>query len=87
MVALEPERLIHVLQQPSGSRDEDVHSRQAVLLVLQVLSSDDQTRRELVLVSDLAKNLEDLNRLKTRGRDQLLCRRGRGGEQDAPVHE
>lgn len=41
MVALETERLVHVLQQPSGSRDENVHPRQAVLLVLEVLASDD----------------------------------------------
>jgi hypothetical protein len=86
MIALKTERLIHVLQQPSGGCNEDVHSRQAVLLVLQVLSSYDQTRRELMLVSDLAKNLEDLNRLKTRKTGQLF-RRGRGGKQDAPIHE
>lgn len=68
MVAFEPKRLIHVLQQTSRCRDKDVHPRQPVLLVLQVLPSNDQTRRELMLVADLAKNLEDLDRLRQKKR-------------------
>mgnify|MGYP001581226321 FL=1 len=59
--------LVHVLQQPSGCGDEDVHPRQALLLVLEVLAADDQSGRELVLVPYLAQDLEDLDRLMYRG--------------------
>ena len=67
VVALKSERLVHVLQQPSGCGDEDVHPRQALLLVLEVLAADDQSGRELVLVPYLAQDLEDLDRLMYRG--------------------
>lgn len=52
-----------MLQKTSGSGDKDVHAREALLLVLQALATDDQTSRELMLVANLAEDLEDLNRL------------------------
>lgn len=64
MVALEAERLVHVLEEAARGRDEDVHAREAVLLVLEVLAADDEAGRELVLVADLAQDLEDLDGLR-----------------------
>lgn len=64
MVTIEPERLIHVLQEPSGRRNEDIHARQPLLLVLQVLSADDEAGREVVLVAYLAEDFEDLDSLR-----------------------
>ena len=60
MIAFEAERLIHVLQQASRRRDEDVHPRQPLLLVLEVLAANDETGRELVVAANLAEHLEDL---------------------------
>jgi len=63
MIAFESQSLIHMLQQPSGSSDQDVHSRQSILFILQVLSTNDQPSRELMLVSNFPQNFENLNRL------------------------
>lgn len=66
MITLEPECLVHVLEEAPRGRDEDVHSREALLLVLEALSADDESGRELVLVANLAEDLEDLDGLRTR---------------------
>lgn len=66
MIAFEAECLIHVLQQASRRRDENVHSGQSLLLVLEVLAANDETSRELVVATDLAEHLEDLYSLRGR---------------------
>lgn len=64
LIALEAERLVHVLEKSSRRSDENVHPRKPVLLVLQALASNNETRRELMAVANLAQDLEDLNRLE-----------------------
>jgi Uma2 family endonuclease len=63
VIALEPDGLVHVLEEPSWRSDEDIHPREPVRLVLEVLASDDETGRERVVGSDLPENLEDLDSL------------------------
>lgn len=62
-IALKSNRLVHVLQQSSRRRNEDVHLRQPIHLVLDVLAPDDETGREGVVGADLAKDFEDLDGL------------------------
>lgn len=64
MVAVEPERLVHVLQEPAGRRDEDVHARQPLLLMFEVLATNDEAGGEVVLVANLAEHFEDLDGLR-----------------------
>jgi hypothetical protein len=49
-----------VLKEPAWSSDEDVHLLESVGLVLQVLSSDDESSAERVEATDGAEDVEDL---------------------------
>lgn len=63
VVALEPDGLIHVLEETTRSSDEDVHPSKTIHLVLEVLSSDNETSGERVIRTDLSKDFEDLDGL------------------------
>jgi len=61
VVGVKQGSLIHVLQQPPWCANEDIHRRKALLLALQVLSSNDQPCRKGVLCACLSQHLKDLH--------------------------
>lgn len=58
-----------MLKQSTGRRNEDVHLRQALHLVFDVLPADDEAGRERVVRPNFTKNLKDLDRELARRRN------------------
>mmetsp|Transcript_35466 Transcript_35466/g.97976 ORF Transcript_35466/g.97976 Transcript_35466/m.97976 type:complete len:538 (-) Transcript_35466:320-1933(-) len=69
---VESRRLVEVLQKPARRSDQDVHRRHSLLLLVNVASADDATRRKFVLFAHGCKDLENLV-------CQLSCRRHNQG--------
>ena len=68
-----------MLEKPAGSADEDVHEMDLLLLVLEILASDEQALRKLMFVTDALQNFEHLNsQLSSRHQHYAPCSIQRG---------
>ena len=63
-----------MLKEPPWSRDEDIHARQSFPLVLEVLPSNNEARREAMISTNTAQDFENLGSLQGVGNKQACAR-------------
>ena len=63
VIGLEAKGLVHVLQKPTRRRDEDVHSRQTLALIFEILPTDNEPCRETVIATYGTQYVEYLDSL------------------------
>jgi hypothetical protein len=63
VISFKTDCLIHVLQQSPGRSYEDIHPRQAIAFILQILPADYQAGREGMMTAYRAKDIEYLDGL------------------------
>jgi hypothetical protein len=66
---IEAETLVQMLQHASWCANENVHAIDALCLLFQTLSANDETGRVVVVAANLAQNVKDLNGELAGGRD------------------
>ena len=66
IIRFEAERLVHVLQKPTRRRDEDIHSRQALTFVLEILPADHESSRKAMIAAYRTQHVEYLDSLASR---------------------
>ena len=63
VIRLKTKRLVHVLQKSTRGRDENIHSRQALAFVFEILPTDHEPRRKTMIAAYGTQYVEYLDSL------------------------